>query len=105
MTSLMQLAMLSINLVYGFIVFWVVILNYFFIKNETILVKVLLTSLFSLDFTILYLILIYKINNGIFHLYYLLAFGIGFYLGYKLKSCVKILTIKQKLIDRIHLKS
>ena len=84
----MQLSLLGINFIYGFFVFIAVIINYFFIKNETILVKVLLTSLFFIDLTIIYLIIIYKINFGIFHLYYLLAFGAGFYLAYLIKKRV-----------------
>lgn len=86
MSASMQLLMIGVNFFYGLIIFLATIINYYFIKNETILVKILLTILFTLDFTILYLIIVYKINYGIFHLYYLFAFSGGFYLGYFLKK-------------------
>ena len=95
----MQLLMICVNFVYGIIIFFVTVLNYFFIKNETILVKILLTILFVVDFTILYLIIIYKINYGIFHIYYLISFVLGFYLAYLCKKRVKVVTIKEKIID------
>lgn len=95
----MQLLLLIINFIYGFIIFFATIINYYFIKNETRLVKFLLTTLFTLDFTILYLIIVYKINYGIFHFYYLLAFLLGYYFAYNTKKYVKITTIKKKSID------
>ena len=87
----MQLLLLLINFFYGQLVFCSMLLNYFFIKKEPIIVKILLTSLFTIDITILYLIIIYKINYGIFHYYYLFSFGIGFYFAYFFKKkCKKI---------------
>jgi len=99
MSAQLQLFLVIFNFFYGNLSFLLFILNYFFIKNETLLVKVLLTMLFSIDLTIIYLIIIYKINYGIFHIYYLLSFLLGFYLAYFVKKHVKFLTIKQKLID------
>ena len=95
----MQLSLLGINFIYGMFIFGITIINYYFIKNETILVKLLVTSLFTIDFTIIYLILIYKVNFGIFHFYYLLAFSGGYYLAFIIKSHVKIMTIAKKMID------
>lgn len=99
MSAISQLVMLGVNFIYGFLIFFVAIINYSFVKNETIIVKLLLTLLFALDFSILYLIIVYKINCGIFHFYYLIAFAAGFLLAYFIKKHVKIMTIKEKIID------
>lgn len=99
MSAQMQLLLIGVNYIYGVLIFFITIINYFFVKNETVLVKLLLTLLFALDFTILYLIIIYKINYGIFHIYYLVSFAFGFYSGFFIKKRVKLLTIIQKVID------
>ena len=101
MSSLVQLYLLGVNFFYGFLIFIITVINHYFIKNETVIVKCLLTLLFAIDFTILYLILIYKINYGMFHLYYLFAFGGGYYLAYVLKKHVKIVPMFKKIIDNI----
>jgi len=96
--------MLVINFSYGLMVFGVCIINYFFIKNEVPIVKFLLTLIFALDFSILYLIIIYKLNFGMFNYYYLLAFTAGFYSGYIIKKHVNMTTIVKRIIDFIRSK-
>lgn len=99
MSAGMQLLLLGVNFLYGALVFIGTWINYYFIKNETILVKILLTSLFAIDFTILYLVLIYKINYGIFNYYYFISFSLGFYFSFLIKKRVNITTIAKCVID------
>ena len=99
MTSLVQLVILLINFFLGFIMLYGSIFTYNITKNEVFLLKFFFTFLYIFDFFFLYIILIYKINYGIFHVYYLLLFGIGFFLGYYTYKNVKILSIYKKNID------
>lgn len=98
MSAKFQLLLILVNIVYGIIIFFVSLFNYNIIKNEPIIVKFLLTILFAVDFTIIYLVLIYKLNYGIFNYYYLISFLIGYYLGFYIKKHVNFLT---KIIDHL----
>ncbi len=85
MTVSLQIISLLINFIYGFILFYLAYLNYIFIKKEPILVKFLITILFMLDYFFVYIIIFYKLTNGVLHIFYLFLFVLGFYLGYILK--------------------
>ena len=53
-------------------------LNYRFLFTKNIYFKVIITFVYILDFTLLYFLLIQKINNGIIHIYFFLIIGIGY---------------------------
>lgn len=99
MTAWLQLLTIVINVIYGFILFFITYLNYLFIKDEPVIVKILITLVFMLDYTFIYLIIFYKLTSGIFHIYYLPAFMLGYYIAYKLKWHVKVLSKIKELID------
>ncbi|MBR4230768.1 MAG: hypothetical protein IKR74_01250 [Bacilli bacterium] len=94
-----QITALCFNFIYGFTIYYAVIINYLFIKNEVLIVKLLITSLFLIDFTIIYLMIIYKLNYGMFHIYYLIAFVLGYILSLKIKKSVKLVKTKKLSID------
>jgi hypothetical protein len=99
MTSLTQLIVLLFNFLYGIIIYFITIINYFFIKNETTIVRIMISILFIIDFTFIYLLSVYKINNGIIHIYYLFTFLIGLFIGYIIKKHVKLTKFFLKIID------
>lgn len=101
MTATNQLQLLFVNFVYGIILFFACKINYFFIKNEVFILRIIITLLFAIDFSVLYLILIYKINYGIFNSYYILALSLGFSIAYCTKLNVKLATIAKRFIDFI----
>jgi hypothetical protein len=94
-----QIIALLFNFLYGVIFYYVVLINYHFIKKEVVLLKIIITLLFLFDFTCLYLIMMYKINYGSFHIYYLLMFVLGYLSSLSVKNRVKKTHIYQKLID------
>ena len=104
MSALLQLISLFFNLIYGFIIYYVAIFNYWFIRNETRFLKLLITCVFMFDFTFIYLVLIYKINSGYFHIYYLLMFSIGFILAIYVKKHVNLTKFLKKLFDKLSLR-
>ena len=99
MTSLDQLIILLFNLLYGVIIYFITIINYYFIKNEVIIVKIMISTLFVIDFTFIYLLAVYKINYGIFHIYYLFTFILGYLIGNIIKKHVKLTKFYFKIID------
>ena len=102
MTSLMQLFLFFVNLFVGILLFFLIKLNYYFIKNEVIIVKVLITLLFALDTSLGYIILIYRLNFGIYNIYYILAIILGFIIAYNVNNRVKLLPIIHKVFDYLH---
>ena len=99
MNILDQLKAIGFNFIYGFIIYYVIIINYYFIKNEVLILKLLISFLFLIDFTAVYLIIIYKLNYGVFSFYYLITFVLGYILSIKIKKYVNQVIIKKKTID------
>ena len=101
MSSRLQLLMLCINYIYGFCFFYIILINYNFIKNEVLLLRIIITVLCIMDITILYLIIVYKFTYGVFHIYYLITFILGYMNAISVKKHVKLTINVQKLIDTI----
>ena len=80
MSPLSIILVLLISLVYGVIF---LILSF---EKFSIIYQFLITLLFSFDFGMIYLLIIYKINYGCFHIYYLIPIILGFYIAYKFKN-------------------
>lgn len=75
-----QIFSLIFSFLYGIIISYLYNLNYNFIYKTKFMYKVLINLLFGIDFSLIYFILILKINGGIVHSYFLLIFFISFYL-------------------------
>lgn len=101
MSSINQLLALLINFIFGFIMFYINVINYKFIKEETLVFKVLISLIFMIDYTIIYLLIFYKCFSGVLHPYYFLTFSLGYFFGYTLKLHVKMTSIVKKYIDFI----
>ena len=97
----LQLKALLINFIYGFILFFLSYINYIFIKKEAPIVKVLITLLFMFDYAIVYLIIFYNLTSGIFHIFYLFLFILGYYVGYVVKTKELIFKIYNILQTKI----
>ena len=83
MSPLSIILVLLISFIYGVIFLILSLLNYKLFGKFSLLFHFLITLLFSFDLGIIYLLVIYKINYGRFHIYYLI---LGFYIAYKLKN-------------------
>ena len=100
MSANLQIISIIINLLYGIILYVVFKLNYLLVRNEPVLFKILITSLFCVDFSFLYMLIFYKLTSGIFHIYYLIALIIGIIVSHFFIS-VKVLSTIQKVIDKL----
>ena len=79
MRANIQLLTLSISFLYGFIFYYLFKINYIIIKHKKRFYQSLITILFMYNIVLIYIIIIFKINNGIFHLYFFIMIILGFY--------------------------
>ncbi len=81
MVLTIQINSLIFSFVYGVIFYVLLEINYKFLYNEKLLIKVIYTLFFLLFNTILYFIGLIKINNGAVHVYFILSILVGFVLA------------------------
>lgn len=86
MSPLSIILVLLISFIYGVIFLIFSLFNYKLFGKFSLIFQFLITILFSFDLGIIYLLVIYKINYGRFHIYYLIPTILGFYIAYKLKN-------------------
>ncbi len=82
MSSNIQLISFAFSFFYGMFFCLTSKVNESLINNKKVLVKLLVTLVFIIDIVILYIYLMYKINNGIFHIYFILSLIIGYVILY-----------------------
>ncbi len=101
MTAYKTLLILFINFIYGVIFFYLSMINYRLFFKDQALIKLLMFLLFTIDNVFVYLVIIYKLNYGIFHIYYLFCFIGGFlianYTKNKMLNLCKIVLKKRKV--------
>ena len=91
MTGFTQLLLLICSYLYGIIFYLLTRYNLFITKHLSTLKSFLVTLVFIVDMVILYIYLIYRANDGIFHIYFILLLILGFItMGYNYKKIVKL---------------
>ena len=96
MDNNLQIITFIFSFIYGFLFFYLVKLNYLIIKNTKNFVKYLDNTLFILNVVLVYVIINYKINNGYFHLYFIITISLGFILANYTQKYVKSTIYKLK---------
>lgn len=94
MTSNIQLISLLFSFIYGFIFNFLVSVNIAFLKKTFPIIKLINIILLCIILSIIYITVLYYINNGIVHLYLYLVFILGFELYFKCKE--KLISVKFK---------
>lgn len=93
MSSLVQIISLGISFFYGIFFSLVNKINELMIDKKNYFIKVLVTLVFIIDVVILYIYIMYKVNNGNIHPYFIALVIIGYVvmnINYKyLKKCIK----------------
>ena len=95
MNSKLQLISFLISFIYGIIFYFLTTLNFKLIDNLKRIVKHIITFIYVLDITIIYILIFYHLNKGYFHIYFILTVFIGFIVGY---------ILDKKLVSKIHVK-
>lgn len=86
MNAKLQLISFLLSFVYGIIFYLLTSLNFKLIEKMRVLYKHIITFIFVLDIAIIYIIIMYHLNKGYFHIYFILMVLIGFIAGYFLKT-------------------
>lgn len=79
-----QIIVLLFSYFYGFFFFSLSYLNKKIIDKKSKLYRSLINILFIYNIVLLYIIIIYKLNNGNFHPYFFIMIVLGFYSSIKL---------------------
>jgi len=80
MSLKLQIFSLIFSLIYGFIFYLLMLINKKYLYNHKL--SFIIDILFVLNNVLIYFIILRKINNGIFHIYFLIVFIIGFLISY-----------------------
>ncbi len=98
MNAKTQIIILFFSYFYGFIFFSLSCLNKKIINNKKKIYRSITTILFIYNIVLIYIIIIYKINNGQFHIYFFIMLILGFYSNIKLtKKLLKNVKLRQSL--------
>ncbi len=89
MNVLIQIICIAISFIYGFIVF----IGYKYnnkLGNNNFIWQLVFSLLYSFISVLLYVIIIYKINGGIFHIYFIFSLIIGYIVSNHIVKFIKI---------------
>ena len=93
MNSYVQVFSFLVSFIYGVLFYLFARFNRFMISNKNNAIKLIVTFVFVIDMVILYIYLMYKINFGIIHPYFVMVVVLGFFFMLKMyskcKNCVK----------------
>ena len=84
-----QIYTLLFSFVFGIFFGFLVKINYFFLYNSNRIIKVLFTFAFVTLFTLIYFIILQKLNSGIIHIYYFIMLILGFCLEQFIEKRIK----------------
>ena len=98
MDSFLQLKTLIFSLGFGCFFFLLSKYNMFLIKDMKLIKKYLITLILVIDSVLLYVYLMFKINHGIFHIYFFLSVALGYWLMYLIYP--KIIKVFRKNIKK-----
>ena len=94
MNSYIQLISFFVSFIYGIFFYLLTRFNRYILVNKGWFLKFFITMIFIIDIVILYIYILYKINHGYFHLYFLITVIIGYLITYvfylKIKNICKI---------------
>lgn len=81
-----QIIGLIFSFLYGIIFSLLVNINYKYLFSKRLAFKITMTFVFIIDCSLLYFLILKKINEGIIHPYFLLMILIGFYVSFPISK-------------------
>lgn len=89
MNSYVQVLSFVISFIYGLVFYLLSYANKVMINNKNNVVKLLITLVFVIDMVILYIYIMYKINFGMIHPYFVAVVFIGYIvMMFTLDKCI-----------------
>ncbi len=95
MNSNIQIISFVVSFIYGLIFYFVTKINFYLIKDLKLYLKHILTFIYTLDMAIIYIIILYHINRGYFHIYFMMLVFLGFIIGYFANQKLSKLNVKK----------
>lgn len=95
MNSNMQMLSLFISFIYGIFFYFLTILNFKIINNLRVIIQHVITFIYTLDMTIIYIVILYHLNKGYFHIYFIFMVFLGF---------IMALYLYNKILSKINVK-
>ena len=86
-----QIICMLVSFIYGFILKLLLIINKLLTKNNNKYINIISKIIYTYIIVILYIIIIYKINKGIFHIYFIILILLGYYLMSKYVKFINII--------------
>ncbi len=86
MNSNLQLISFIVSFGFGIFFYYLTILNFYLIKKFKVIIQHILTFIYTIDMTIIYIIIMYHLNKGYFHIYFIIMVFIGFFTGFIIKE-------------------
>ena len=84
-----QIYTLLFSFIFGSFFGLLVRINYFFLNHSNKFIKILFTVVFVTIFTLIYFIILEKLNSGIIHIYYFIMLILGFCLEQFIEKKIK----------------
>ena len=84
-----QLLSFLVSFIYGIVFYFASLLNYQLIKGFKIWFKYIITFVYMIVISFLYLLILFKVNKGNVHIYFIIMTFIGFITAHKLLTLVK----------------
>lgn len=78
MNSYIQLGSLIISFIYGVLLYYFNRFNSKIIKNRNIVLRSIISLLYVFDISLLYVVILYNLNDGILHIYFVLCILLGY---------------------------
>jgi hypothetical protein len=92
-----QLISFLFSFLFGIFFYLTSFINYKIVDKYNIIFRYLITLTYILDISLLYILMMYKINYGIIHIYFVIVLFIGYFVGVVYcKKIRKICKIKRK---------
>lgn len=85
MNSYVQVISLLVSFIYGIVFYILSKFNKYIISNKNNIVKLLVTTVYVVDMVIIYIFIMYEINFGNIHPYFIISLILGFVLSIKCK--------------------
>lgn len=100
MSSYIQVVSLLVSFLYGIIFYFFSSLNKTLLLDKSLPKQFIINLIFILDIVFIYIYIMYHLNQGLIHVYYIALVVLGFWFGYKYtKKCKYIVN---KIISRKH---
>lgn len=90
-----QIYSLLFSFLYGIILYILLEINYRFLFEGKIIYRVIISFLFVMVLSLVYFLVLLKINNGVLHLYFFLSMFTGYLLSFVI---YKKLIVKRKKV-------